>query len=439
MTAIEDAAPSRIPQDAYGEEYVLGSMMLSPVAVDEVTPILSGPDFYRPAHETIYAAILGLHEHGTPIEMRTVADRLEKTGDLARIGGPAYLHTLVSSVVTPVNAGYYARSVQEKSVLRRAAVAGERIVHAATAPGAVGVDVQALAEDAVASIAAPVDETTWSYLDEVLDVVYAAADEAAASGRPGGIAWGIKDVDREMAPMVPGEFAVLSAFSGGGKSVAAGQIALHAAVHQGKRVLLHAMEMTRLEVGQRWVAAEAHVELERVINGRLSPHDQEKIDRANARMLGAPLVIDEVETVTLATLRASVRKHKPEFVVVDQIPTMTPTDTRATREQQVSAIAYGLKGIAQGERVPLLACCQLNGNPTKRSDRTPTMHDVRESQAITHAANTLVILSDPMDVDKDSARQGEIDFIIRKRRQGPKDVTVPLARLFHYGKLGDLA
>lgn len=440
MTAVDDLAQLTPPSDLAAEASVIGGALHGPATFAEIVETgIKAEDFYLPAHEAIWGTIAALSEQGQGHDPVAVFDAMSAAGTLRLLQPITVLSDMYGSAM-PMLAAQHARIVVTKAALRRVQTMALRTLQMTAASDA---DLTYITQTALTALeeAAPAsDDVTWSYLDDVLDLVYAAAEEAATlGGVREGIRWGYSDVDDQMAPLVPGEFAVLSAFSGGGKSLVACGLALHAAVNQGKRVLVHAMEMTRLEVGQRWVSSEARVELERVINGRLSPEDQHRIDRANARMLGAPLIVDEVETVTLPSLRASIRKHRPEFVVVDQIPTMTPTDLKLTREQQVSGLAYGLKRLAKAERIPILACCQLNANPMKRSDRTPTMHDLRESQAIVQAANTLVILSDPMEVDTDATRKGEIDWIVRKQRQGPKDIKIPLARLFHFSKLANLA
>ena len=441
MTAVDDRPPvtdRRPPSSLETERSVIGAAMASPDAYSTAVGIgLTARDFYWPGHEHAWAAITHLSDQGAAHDPMTVAHEMESAGTLRSLGSIVELTDMYGLAVVP-SVTTHARILMTLAAKRRAILAGARISQLGWDSNVTADGLLASALDAVESIGVPADNTTWSSLDDVLEMVAEASAKAAQQGRPDGIRWGLADVDREMAPMVPGEFAVVSAFSGGGKSVVACGLGLHAAVHQEKRVLVHAMEMTRIEVGQRWVAAEARVELERIISGDIRPEDQDRVDRANARMLSSPLVIDEVETVTLAGLRASIRKHKPEFVVVDQIPTMTPTDTKLTREQQVSALAYGLKRLAKSENIAVLACCQLNANPTRRTDRTPTMHDLRESQAIVQSANTLVILSDPMEVEKDSTRMGEIDWIVRKQRQGRKDVSIPLARQFHYSRLADL-
>ena len=440
MTAVDERASDRMPPaDIDIERAVLGSAMCNPDAFGAaVSAGLKAADFYLPAHEAVWEAITSLSERGLAHDALSVADEMRRLGTIRSLMSTADLSVMYEAAIPP-SAGQHARSVMAYAARRKTIAAGTRITQLGWADGATPEEMQAAALEAVEGIGVPADDSTWSWLDDVLQSVHDATDYAAENGRPGGISWGYADVDREMSPMVPGEFAVLSAFSGGGKSVVACNIALHAAMEQGKTALVHAMEMTRLEVGQRWLAAQSRVELDRIINGQLRAEDFDRIARAEVKMAGAPLVVDEVETVTLATLRASIRKHKPEFVVVDQIPTMTPSDARATREQQVSALAYGLKRLAKAEHIPILACCQLNANPTRRTDRTPTMHDLRESQAIVQAANTLVILSDPMEVDKESGRMGEIDWIVRKQRQGPRDVSIPLARQFHYSRLSYLA
>ena len=427
------------PSDPAAEASIIGSALRTPDAyAAAIEAGVKATDFYHPEHEAIWETITSLSEKGQGHDPVLVMDAMRQAGTLRLVQPVTHLTDMYASAL-PLMAAQHARIVVTMAARRRLQSMAIKTLQMTDARDVDLEEIRAEILTAVEASSPPVDDSTWSYLDEVLELVYDAAEQAAAAGGREGIRWGYADVDDQMSPMVPGEFAVLSAFSGGGKSLVACGIALDAAVHQGKRVLVHAMEMSRLEVGQRWVAAEARVELDHVINGRLSPSDQERVDRANARMLGAPLVVDEVETVTLASLRASIRKHRPEFAVVDQIPTMTPSDLKLTREQQVSGLAYGLKRIAKAEGVALLACCQLNGNPTRRSDRTPTMHDLRESQAITHAANTLVILSDPTESEEGANRVGEIDWWIRKQRQGPKDIAIPMARLFHYSRIACLA
>src|SRR5690606_13799988 len=138
------------PQDTEAEQSVLGGMMISKDAIADVVEQLRGTDFYRPAHEIVYDAILDLYGRGEPADAVTVADELTKRGELGRIGGPTYLHTLIASVPTAANAGYYARIVRERAVLRRLVEAGTRIVQLGY--GADGGDVDDLVNTAQAEV-----------------------------------------------------------------------------------------------------------------------------------------------------------------------------------------------------------------------------------------------------------------------------------------------
>ncbi len=442
MTTIDDElaelAERTPPNDVLAEQSVLGSMLWSAEAVAEMAGTLQPQDFYRPAHQTVFRAMLDLYGHGEPVTIVTVVDHLLKTEKIGRIGGPAYLHTLMESTVTAVNAGFYARIVARMALKRRVIAAGQQIVQAGWSPSVDVDEMTSIVHAAVETIEAPETDTTWSPLDHVMASVLSRYAEALGDGGPQGVKWGFYDVDKVMPPLVPGDFAVIVAWSGGGKSVIAANLALGAAVDQGFPSLLHSLEMTRIEVGQRYAAKTGSITLTRIIQGDLSPAEEDHLEHAVEKVTGAPLIIDEGETLTLSRLRASIRKHRPYLVVVDQIPIMLAEDTRVSREQQLTGIAYGLKRMAKAEGVAIVACAQLNSAPMSRSNKKPTLEDIRESRAIAHAANSVVALYDPTEGEKEGPRAGEYEWVILKNRQGPKD-TLVLAQQFHYSRLMDVA
>jgi replicative DNA helicase len=287
--------------------------------------------------------------------------------------------------------------------------------------------------DAVASGA--VQDSTAVRVGDVLDDYL----EVLETGEePPGIAFHTADLRRDLRPLRKGSLAVIAAWSGIGKSIASWNYAAHAAIHEKQTVLFHALEMSRDEMLDRLIAAEAKVDYGHITSRKMTGWDWEKISVARGRIEDADLHIDDTEGVSLAMLRASVRRVKPDLLVVDQIPIMTPPDPRAPREQQVAAIAYGLKNLARAEDIAVLAVAQLNDDAMKRSDKRPTQHDLRESKAIVHASDTVVVLHDEAHLEPESPRAGEIDWIVVKQRGGRK-LTITLANQLAFQRHVDMA
>jgi replicative DNA helicase len=778
------------PQDVTAEQSLLGGVMLTPQVFTEVIQTgITGDDFYRPQHQTIWDAITSLAGNGDPYDPVSVADELQRRGVLARMqGGAVYLHDLTSAVPTGANAGYYARIVIGKAAQRRLIEAGTRIVQLGYEPaGASSEDLITAAQGHVMALHTPGGDQTWAHISAVMDDVMDAADPA--TDHPAGITWGWADVDEDVRPLMPGQFAVAMAWSGVGKALAlntpiptpsgwtamgdlssgdivlgddgqptrvvsctdvqfgrdcyevefsdgavivadaehrwvtddlksrksdwgirsrgtsgedrvhvprvrttaeiagtllvhvgksaklnhsvktcapvelpeadlpvdpyclgawlgdgnshtaqitsadpeviaeferagfrvkpggdtggqartysiagglrvalrrlgllgaglkhippqylrasvaqrrdlmaglldtdgyarpgglvqfavtsrrlaegfrelisslgyrsrmtfkrvngrkeetstayvvtftpcdkvfklprklarqsvndgsytnhrmitdvrpvasvpvrciqvdnpghmylagetfipthntifVGNVAYSAAILQGAPTLVHALEMSNQEMGTRMAAAACGIDLERFAKRALTPKDWDDLARVRKYIDDAPLIVDDCETLNLAKLAASIRRHRPQLVIVDQIPIMVPNDPRAPREQQVASLAYGLKRLARSEGVAILACAQLNADGLKRVEKKPSVHDSRESKAIVHAADLAILLHDPTFGEQENVRKGEIDVIIGKQRAGKKDITIPLANQAHYGRFRDLA
>jgi replicative DNA helicase len=224
-TVSRDAGPAddRLPpQDVGAEQSVLGGMLLSKDAIADCVEQLKGTDFYRPAHELIYDAILDLYGRGEPADAITVADELTKRGDLTRIGGQAYLHQLIASVPTAANAGYYAQIVAERAVLRRLVEAGTRIVQLGYAQG--GGDVEDIVNAAQAEVYAVADKRGGEDYHVIGDIIEATVDEIeVASGRSGemiGVPTGFTDLDSLTNGLHPGQMIVIAARPAMGKALA---------------------------------------------------------------------------------------------------------------------------------------------------------------------------------------------------------------------------
>ena len=438
MTTLDalDAAYRTPEVDA--EAYVLGAAILDQRCITELTDILAPEDFYKPAHEILWRTIIGLDAKGEPTEASSLAMELSRAGNTRAVGGLAVIADLMAVCITPSNAAYYARIVHEQATLRRLDRAGQRITQLAQGEGGSLDEILAAAETELAAVPGLTERGAWSTLADIWSRVNDDIGYIAEHG-VGGIEWGWKAVDAALPPLRPGDLAVVLAYSGGGKSITACQMAFHASQYQGYRALVHALEMTRLEVGQRWAAMIHGIDLPRIIRGDLNVGEEASVRESHLLTAYADqLVVDEDPYLSLPALRASIRRHKPDLVVVDQIPLMTPPDPRVSREQQMTALGYGLKVMAKAEGVAIVACAQLNAGPQQRATRTPTIHDIRESKAIGHAANFVIGLHDPTEGEVEHERTGEIDFLVLKARQAACGTAIPLARQFHYGRIEDM-
>lgn len=430
MTAIDDTA-TRVPQDLDAEQYVLGSMMMSRGAVDEISPVLSGRDFYRPAHETIYAAILDLHGAGAPTELVPVVDKLGKMGELAKVGGPSYLHTLLASVVTTVNARYYAGIVREKAVLRRLVMAGAKIMQLGSEPGGGDVDkILSAADRELLGVAGDsLSEDVGNFgrdLDQIL--------ERIESGHEGtsGITWGWPDVDRILEPASPGQMIIVSGRPGMGKTTWVRNVALHAACTLKRRVLFHTLEVTKEETEDALLAAAAGVSLKKITDRNLEDADWDKVAKARQDIDDSDLIIDGRPDLSQSTLRASIRRHRPDFVFVDQLQHMT-TPTSGSREEGVSANSRGIKTAAMAEGIPICVVSKMGRGPEQRVDKRPVMADLRESGSLESDADVVVLLFREEVYSKETPRAGEADVIVDKQRRGGPGAAI-LASQMHYAR-----
>ncbi len=210
------------PQDVAAEQSVLGGMMLSKDAIADVIEVLRSSDFYRPAHELIFDAVLEHYGRGEPADAVTVSDELTKKGSLSRVGGAPYLHTLISSVPTAANAGFYARIVRERAVLRRLVEAGTKIVQLGYAT--TGGDVDDLVNAAQSEVYAVTERRTSEDYLPIGQLIESTVDEIEAAGHRGegmiGVPTGFADLDRLTNGLHPGQMIVLAARPAIGKALA---------------------------------------------------------------------------------------------------------------------------------------------------------------------------------------------------------------------------
>nr|MDT0663132.1 replicative DNA helicase [Micromonospora sp. DSM 115978] len=389
------------PQDIAAEQCVLGGMLLSKDAIADVVEILKPGDFYRPVHATVFDAVLDLYGRGEPADPITVAAALADSGDLGRVGGAPYLHTLIASVPTAANAAYYARIVGERAVLRRLVEAGTRIVqlgYGSAAGGGRDVDdVVDLAQQAVYDVTERRVSEDFAVL---ADMLQPTLDEIEAVGAQGGVMTGVPtgftDLDRLLNGLHGGQLIIVAGRPGLGKSTASMDFARNASIRHNHASAIFSLEMSKVEIVMRLLSAEARVPLHVLRSGQLSDDDWTKLARCMGEISEAPLFVDDTPNMNLMEIRAKARRlkqrHDLKMIVVDYLQLMSSPKRTESRQQEVAELSRGLKLLAKEVECPVIAVSQLNRGPEQRTDKRPQLSDLRESGCLT--ADTALLRAD---------------------------------------------
>lgn len=384
------------PQDLAAEQSVLGGMLLSKDAIADVLERLRPGDFYRPAHQNVYDAVLDLYGRGEPADAVTVAAELDRRGLLRRIGGAPYLHTLISTVPTAANAGYYAGIVAEKALLRRLVEAGTRVVQYGYA-GAEGADVNEIVDRAQAEIYDVTERRTSEDFIALEDLLQPTMDEIDAIASSGGISRGVPtgftELDEVTNGLHPGQMIIVAARPGVGKSTLGLDFMRSCSIKNRLASVIFSLEMSKSEIVMRLLSAEAKIKLADMRSGRMSDDDWTRLARRMSEISEAPLFIDDSPNLTMMEIRAKARRLSQKadlrLIVIDYMQLMTSGKKFESRQQEVSEFSRNIKLLAKELSVPVVAISQLNRGPEQRTDKKPMVSDLRESGCLTAATRIL--------------------------------------------------
>ena len=410
------AAP---PHDLQAERITLGSMMLSAAALAEIQAIISAGDHYRPAHQIVHEAIVRLDERGEPTGAEAVRIELTRTGEIARMGGPPELLSLIGCVPTAANGPYYARIVRERAILRRVVEAGTRIVQLGHS-----------ADPDVSEILAAAEAALWEAAGDrhgsgtaawLSDAVYEVIEQLGQPMPLDQVTPPYADLRYMIPALRPGQLITIAARPSIGKTLVAGDFARHAALKLGLPVAWFTLEMSRQEIIIRCISAEARVNHEHLQRRTLDDAEWQRVADA-AKVFGeSRMLIDEKGGASLAhvssALRVMQRTAMPALVVFDYIQ-LGSSPGAASRQEEVSRLARGFKDIAMDFGVPVLQTAQLNRNPESRADKRPLQADLRESGEIENSSDIVILLHREDYYEPESPRAGEMDLIVTKNRNG---------------------
>lgn len=444
IAAVPDDFERVPPHDMAAEQCALGGMLLSKDALADVSEVIRPADHTLPAHQVIHEAILELQDRGEPVDAVTVADHLQAAGRLSRVGGAPYLHTLIASVPTAANAGYYARIVAKYAALRRLIEAGARIsqhgwaadIDTDEVPQKIEAAYRAL-DEATGCDSAPRSRSVADLMAPAIERI----EKGPASTR--GVATGWADLDALLLGLQPGEMVTVGARPAMGKSTVMLNVAAHAALRHGVPVLVASLEMSEQECTERILAAEGGVALHSIRAADLDNSDWDRIAKAYERISACPhLLLNTDGYLSVQGIRSELRAMRRAgspagLVVIDYLQLMTSGGKPESRQNEVSEISRGIKLLAKEFEVPVLVGSQLNRGPEMRQDHRPMLADLRESGSVEQDSSIVILLFREDNYDRESPRAGEIDFIVAKNRQGPQ-ATMTLAFQGHYARCVDM-
>jgi replicative DNA helicase len=445
--AIRDPYKDRRPpysEDA--EQAVLGAMLIDGDAIMRAAEHVDDTMFYREGHRRIFRSMVAITERGAVVDPLTLADELGRRGELEASGGKDYVAYLVDAVPTAANVEYHAKIVREKALLRRLIEVSTSIVTDAFEGRSTAAELLDEAEQKIFQVSQAQGTGGFTRIKELL---WPAMERIEAVSREGrsvtGVPSGFRDLDEMTSGFQPADLVIVAARPSMGKTAFTLNIAQHVAIEAQKSVAFFSLEMSKDSLVQRMLTSEARIDAQTLRKGRLRDDDFPRLARAAGILSHAPVFIDDTPGITLLEMRSKSRRLKSDsgldLIIVDYLQLMTGPSAE-NRQQEVSQISRGLKGLAKELSVPVIALSQLSRAPEQRSGDEkgrPQLSDLRESGAIEQDADLIMFIfrqevyaeRDETGRLKDPSVEGRAEIIIGKQRNGPIG-NVPLFFQKHY-------
>ncbi|MGN6276443.1 MAG: replicative DNA helicase [Solirubrobacterales bacterium] len=438
------------PQNIEAEESVLGAMLVAEPTltrvIDEVK--LHREDFYLDKHKAIFEVVHDLYAASKPVDELSVSEALTQRNEIEEAGGRHYVSELAAKVPAAANAKHYAEIVQQNSLLRRLLGAGQEIQGWVNERDGEPRELSERAEKLLFEVAHKEQASDFKLLSEILHdevdrLEKLSTGETELTGTPSGF----RDVDAITGGFQPGNLIIVAARPAMGKSALVANIAENVAVKKQQPVAFFSLEMSEVELAQRFIACRARISGDKLRKGQVSKKDWPKVLRACNELEEAPLWFDDSSDLGILDLRAKARRlHAQEqergglgLIILDYIQLMRSDDHRANRVEQVGQISRGLKILARELEVPVVAISQLSRAPEQRTPPKPQLSDLRESGQIEQDADVVAFLyREDYYRDPDEEPDGLADLIIAKHRNGPIG-TRKLVFLDRYPKFADHA
>ena len=438
--------PGRVlPQDLEVEKAVLSALLLDNQAVHSVLTEISPDDFYHPAHQQLFRAMLALQDDNQPVDLHTLSDYLNTRKLLDALGGPVFLAEIADYEATAANVVQHARIVRDKSIKRGLIGVATEIVESGFDQSDRADQLLDAAESKIFEISQAKSRITFSSLhDEMDDALNYVEGLMARGGELTGVASGFKDFDEKTGGLQPGELIVIAARPSMGKTALALNIARNSAVDHGNKVAIFSLEMTKRALALRLLASEARVDFSSFRRGFGSVSDHTRLVAAGGTLANANIRIDDSGMITILEIKAKCRRlaseHGLDLVLVDYLQLAHGDTPTHRKDLEIAEISHGLKALAKELDIPVIALSQLNRGPEQRDPdkRRPNMGDLRESGAIEQDADVIAFIYRDEVYQQTDENRGLAELNLAKQRNGPTG-TVRLGFEARYANFRNLA
>ncbi|PYU04053.1 MAG: replicative DNA helicase [Acidobacteria bacterium] len=417
-----------LPQHLDAERSILGAILLDNQALNAAIENLRPEDFFFDPHRRVFQQMVALGETQQAIDLVTLNDALDRRGELESCGGTPYLASLVDGVPRSANIEHYVRIVKEKALLRNLIHATHAIQERAF-EGEEGAD--GILDGAESSIFALAEDRIRVGLVSMKEIVHANFERLEKIFREGksitGASTGYGELDKLTSGLQPSELIILAARPSQGKTALALNFAENIGVRAGLPVAIFSLEMSKESLLQRLVASVAQIDAHKFRTGHLGREDWRRMTEALGQIASAPLWIDDASSLTVVEIGAKARRLKREkgglaLLIVDYLQLISARGRFSNRNEEVSSITRGLKGLAKELQVPVLVLSQLTRAP-ERDERRPQLADLRESGAIEQDADVVMFIYRPnfFKVDALPEERDQAELLVAKQRNGPTD------------------
>lgn len=419
--------PKIPPHNLEAEQSVLGALMIDKDAIIQIADVLNPDDFYSPSHGKIYETVLKLFNKTQPVDIVGIKDKLQESGDLQNIGGPSYLTQLIESVPASSSIAYYAKIVKEKKVLRDLINISAEIGEIASRRQ--DEDIEELLDEAEQKVFAVSQSSVhqqFIHIKEELHHAYERIENGARGGKLRGISTGFPELDHILAGLQKSNLIVVGARPSVGKTSFALDLARHIATKENKPVGIFSLEMSREEIVDRIIAAEAGVSGWDLRSGKIrNEMDFQLIQAALDTLSRAPIYIHDMPSANIMQIRSMARrlqaKNELGALFVDYLQLIQPRTNSDNVVQQITEISRGLKALARELNIPVVALSQLSRGVDQREVKIPRLSDLRDSGSIEQDSDVVVFLyrKDRNLQNVSPEEQDVTDVIVAKHRSGP--------------------
>lgn len=423
LPTLSDKLP---PQNLEAEKACLGSMLLDREAIEASIDILKVDDFYSNQHGLVFNAILDLYNQSTPVDIVTLTEYLKTKDELDNAGGVVYLSSLLDDVPTSANIEYYAKIVEQKSLLRKLIAAASSVIAISYNTDSDAFEIIDEAEKLIFDVTDRKVSKGYFPMSEIIKDSIIAIEKLYHRGDVyTGIPSGFKEFDDLTSGFQKSELIIIAARPAVGKTALALNVAQNIGIRQKKNVAIFSLEMSKEAMVQRMLCSEARIDSQRLRKGFLETEKWAPLTTAAGKLADANIYIDETPGITDMQLRAKARRiqsrHGLDIIMIDYLQLMSTIKRRNEgRTQEITEISRSLKALARELKVPLIALSQLSRAVESRGkDKRPILSDLRESGAIEQDADMVVFLYRDELYNPNTPDKNIAEVIIQKQRNGP--------------------